>query len=194
MAATESCRGTTSCPAVLLACITLVCSARLVACQEPAPESTANQQCFDIGYTTLARSGLSYGDYDEYGRLTDYSGLSIIRPVPADDNFTEVLPSEEVQRRQLWTSDARLTYFHSNNPDFPSVHEVSSHCWGSMVTCCHHICILVTTLQCVRVWVSAAAIPRSAISLRAHEGCTITLLGMLISDLRMRHQLVAGLG
>lgn len=77
MVATEPCRGIGSFPAVLLACRTLLCSAHLAASQEPEPEASGHQQCFDIGYTTLARSGLSYGDNDEYGRLIDFGGLPI---------------------------------------------------------------------------------------------------------------------
>ena len=61
-----------------------------------ADEQLQHQKCYDIGFTTLARSGLSYGDNDEYGRLMDFNGNPIVRPVLDNDTFTELLSTEEV--------------------------------------------------------------------------------------------------
>ncbi|WIA09547.1 hypothetical protein OEZ85_008942 [Tetradesmus obliquus] len=89
-----------------------------------AGRTTTGQQCYNIGYVTLARSGLSYGDNDEYGRLIDFNGNAIVRPVFANDSFSTLLSADEVKRRQLWSTGARVAHLHSNNPDFPSWHEV----------------------------------------------------------------------
>jgi hypothetical protein len=75
-----------------------------------AASATALEQCYDIGFVTLARSGLSYGDNDEFGRLMDWKYSPIVRPVPAEDNFTQLLSSGEVRIGTAWILEYACNY------------------------------------------------------------------------------------